>query len=345
MRFVAALCALLCTAASADFAVVSRVAIVKDAPESDAEPLHRAQPGDNLILVDPDAGQQNGYYEVFIPGGFETGFVHRTRVRLREGDPPPDLADSDDAFAARHLRLGRPRSEVLLVREGYVAGVDARLKIPAWVQYELSVDELDGPAERGSRGFRIDRDLPVPARAKDTDYTNSEFDRGHMAPAEDMTRSEKVMAESFLFSNVAPQVGEGFNQQRWLELENATRDWVELRGSLTIIVGPVFTVASRRGPPGPSGRVTYDVVGANHVAVPTAFFKVIVDSTDPLDPEAIAFIMPNEDLSNRTLDRHLVSIDEIERVTGLDLLASLPTDVQDTIEREPAEELWPTEDE
>lgn len=38
------------------------------------------------------------------------------------------------------------------------------------------------------------------------------IDRGHMVPAADAKMSQRAMDETFLLSNVAPQVGDGFNR-------------------------------------------------------------------------------------------------------------------------------------
>jgi DNA/RNA endonuclease G (NUC1) len=40
----------------------------------------------------------------------------------------------------------------------------------------------------------------------------SGYDRGHMVPAADAKISQGAMDETFFLSNVAPQVGDGFNR-------------------------------------------------------------------------------------------------------------------------------------
>lgn len=50
-------------------------------------------------------------------------------------------------------------------------------------------------------------------RAYPNDYTNSGYDRGHMAPAGDAVASQAGMDETFLLTNIAPQIGPGFNRQ------------------------------------------------------------------------------------------------------------------------------------
>lgn len=337
----------LTSTAAADYLIVSRSATVKAEPDGDALVLERVGEGTHLDIVD-DGQQVNGYYLVRAPQGLQ-GWIYRTLARRYEGAMPsagtdrrlvdpladPTLITTPDMveWAARHLRVGKPQAVYERVREGYAIAQDARLKIPVWVQYELAPGDLGGDADRLGY-FLVDGTIPRGSRSSDNDYDNSGYDRGHMAPADDMDRSDQVMRESFYLSNIAPQVGEQFNRQIWLRLEEAVRGWVQQRGTLTVITGPVFV------PDG--GVVTYEAIGGNNVAVPTHFFKIVVDTKPVGGPEALAFMLPNEDLEDRSFDDDdfIVSIDDIELVTGLDFLSGLTTAEQKRVEREAAEEVW-----
>jgi endonuclease G len=131
---------------------------------------------------------------------------------------------------------------------------------------------------------------------------------------------------------MSPQVRIGFNRHIWKNLEEAVRGWVEQRGTLTIIAALVFTVEGN--------RVNHRVIGKNHVAVPTHFFKIIVDENYPNRVEALAFVLPNGKLTGRHYSEFFTAIDEIEKATGLDFLSTLPMDSQDTLESKKAERIW-----
>ncbi|MEJ1993372.1 MAG: DNA/RNA non-specific endonuclease, partial [Maritimibacter sp.] len=148
--------------------------------------------------------------------------------------------------------------------------------------------------------FQPDTSVPYGARAELDDYSGNGYDRGHMAPADDMKRNARTMAESFLLTNMSPQVGTGFNQQLWKDLESAIRGWVAQRGTLTIITGPVFAITT--------GRVCYQVIGEGNVAVPTEFYKIVVDANSTGHIESLAFLIPNENLSGHSYREYLVSI-------------------------------------
>jgi len=58
-----------------------------------------------------------------------------------------------------------------------------------------------------------------------------------------------------------------------------------------------------------------DYIGQNDVAVPAAYYKVLM--TEGKTPRAVGFLMDNE-ISDKPLQSFMVTIDEIEKVTGID---------------------------
>jgi len=82
------------------------------------------------------------------------------------------------------------------------------------------------------------------------------------------------------------------------------------------------------------------VIGNNNVAVPTHFYKIIIDSNDPNDIKILAFLIPNENLTGREYSEFLTSVDEIERLTGLDFLRNLPDQVESQVESKVALNVW-----
>ncbi len=333
---------LLSSLSFADFLRVTRKADVYEGPTKKSAVVCAVEEGAQLQIYPDDASNRKaGYYHVSNPVTGQAGWIYKTYVRRCEGtaegatvEAPAAAEEKISAETAqpnRHLKVGKPEALYERFREGYALAQDARLKIPVWVQYEISPGDLSGGVER-TNAFAPDTSIPYGSRAELSDYAGSGYDRGHQAPAADMSRSDKVMAESFLLSNMAPQVGVGFNQGIWKDLEEAVRGWVEQKGTLTVITGPAFAVADK--------KVSYPVIGKDSVAVPTHFFKIVIDAKNQNDVEALAFLLPNKDLRGHAYGEYLVSIDEIEQMTGLDFLSSLPKDVQDKVESKKAERIW-----
>ncbi len=185
-----------------------------------------------------------------------------------------------------------------------------------WVAYRLTKEELAGPFSR-TDSFRADTGIPTGAAAP-SDYRGSGYDRGHLAPAGDMTFSEKAMDESFLMSNMSPQ-DPGFNRGIWKTLEETVRLWADTFGEVFVVTGPVLE------------KDSYNVIGENRVAVPEYYYKVLLAVKDGSVITA-AFILPNEK-TDEPLASFAVPADEAERRTGLDFFSLLPDDIEDEAER------------
>ena len=374
-------------AAAQEFhAVASRRAVVREQPDSQAVAVTRLDRGDQAAcFTDPERRQpeqRNRFYHVHLLDG-RNGWVSRYRVRIVLGPPArpipaPTESPIEAASRAFHLEIGPPVGYVELVNEGYVVGYDPRLKIPAWVQYRLTSEHLETDRPR-SNDFRADVRVKSPGRSTLNDYDTAaswelwetlglqpapsagpNYARGHMAPARDLARTDEIERSTYLLTNMAPQVHNGYNNGTWSSLERRVRGWVESRGDLTIIAGPVFFSSARLRTPAvqeaerlqginetvvsaqpPTERqVLYNVVGAGEVAVPTAFFKVVVDPSNRDNPDVLAFLIPHYRETGRHLESLLVSVDDIERLTGLDLLSAFPEAVQHRVEAEPAPALW-----
>lgn len=327
----------------ADYLEIRRSSYLYSEPNKNSFRVNDLMPGDYLTLLD-NGQKDNGYYHAKHNTSGNIGWVYKSLVRRYQGAIPELSNDSVSLtpysislsphqlnYLKRHLKVGKPTPSHLLVREGYVVEYDSRLKLPIWIQYELNPIEVTGHAER-SDDFRADTEVPYGYRSELSDYSGSDFDRGHMAPAADMKRSINVMSESFLLSNMAPQVGVGFNRHIWKNLEDAIRGWVQQRGGLTIITGPVFYPADN--------KITYQLIGDNRVAVPTHFFKIVLDNNDQNKPDVLAFLLPNQSLSGQHYKNFLVSIDNIEKLTGMDFLSDLPKSIQSSIESQTPSEVW-----
>lgn len=184
-----------------------------------------------------------------------------------------------------------------------------------WVAYELSKEETNKRFERTDK-FIVDPKVKT-GTASDKDYKGSGYDRGHLAPASDMGWSAAAMAESFYYSNMSPQTP-SFNRGIWKKLEELVRTWAVENNAVYVITGPVLT----------DGLPT---IGPNKVSVPDYFYKVILDYSEP-DIKGIGFLMPNIG-SKDPLPFYAVSIDSVEKTTGIDFFPLLPDEQEELIEK------------
>ena len=215
-----------------------------------------------------------------------------------------------------NLILGVPGpSDTLIEREGYALGYIEKHEQPAWVQYVLTADEVSRAMVNRSDDFRADPYVPT-GSATPQDYTRSGYDRGHLAPAADMAYSARTMSESFYMSNMSPQAPQ-FNRGIWSKLEKLVRHFATREKRIVVVTGPILTAEK---------AIT---IGANKVSVPQYYYKVIYDTTPP--EKMIAFVLPNEG-SNADLRTFVVTVDDVEVMTGLDFFSLVPQLLQEQLE-------------
>jgi len=174
-----------------------------------------------------------------------------------------------------------------------------------------------------SNDFCSDNEVPT-GSATNADYQGSGYDRGHMAPAADMSWSVQTMQESFYYSNMSPQVP-GFNRGIWKKLEEQVRQWAVENQDIYVVTGPVL-----------SGNLS--TIGPDRVSVPKYYYKVILDDTLP-GLKGIGFIMPNAS-STMPLQSFAVSIDSVEKVTGINFFPALPEQEEQALEKSVCLSCW-----
>ncbi|KAG8889157.1 nuclease [Tulasnella sp. 332] len=253
-----------------------------------------------------------------------------------------------DVVISRHpstaLKYGHPGPVPdLLLRKAYTASYDRRLRHPSWTAEHLTLaslgksrvvetvpDEGEGKSkgDRSRSNFSEDEAIPIPFRARLADYFRSGYDRGHMVPAADCKSSQEAMDETFLLSNIAPQVGDGFNRHYWAYLE----DWCR-RQTSTFADVYVFTVPLYLPKQEADGkwRITHEVIGSPvpTIAVPTHFAKVVLGArpSSPNTPSIQelslgAFVLPNAPIADNTpLTSFAVPVEAVERAAGLTLFS------------------------
>ncbi len=198
-------------------------------------------------------------------------------------------------------------NELIIKREGFTVCFDTLKSQAQWVAWEITREELTGAVERSDR-FRSD---PLLSRFTDmaTSYSRSGFDRGHLAPAGDMTWSDSAMTHSFYYSNISPQDPK-LNRGLWKKTEEMARNAAEKNGRVFVITGPLFFSSDT-------------IVLNGRLPVPGSFFKVIA-VTGYNSIESIGFIFPNKP-PEQTLFSYSVTVDSIEALTGMNFFPTLPS--------------------
>ncbi|MDD6006896.1 MAG: DNA/RNA non-specific endonuclease [Bacteroidales bacterium] len=219
------------------------------------------------------------------------------------------------------VKLPSGMKNVVCHYSGFTSYFNPETHIPNCVAYEIIESETTGDEPR-KKSFEADH--TIDGCAESSDYRNSGYDRGHMAPAADMKWSKEAMEESFLMTNICPQV-KSLNSGIWHRLEQRVREWAARDSSIIVVCGPIFT---------PGKPV--EQIGEIGVAVPHRFFKALYA---PGRNIGIAFIFDNDKVKGE-LRKYAVTIDSVERETGLDLFYNLPDDIENEVENQCNYKLW-----
>ena len=223
-----------------------------------------------------------------------------------------------------NLSFGIPgKADTIIERPGYALGYIEYHEQPAWVIYVMTKAEATTKAAKRTNKFCSDPEIPT-GSATTGDYRRSGYDRGHLAPAADMAFSGQTMADSFFMSNMSPQKP-AFNRGIWKDLEALVRYFAITERKIVVVTGPIL----------PKEKTV--TIGTNQVTVPTHYYKVIFDLTPPR--KMIGFILPNEG-SDEPLATFAVTVDAVEKATGLNFFSKVPKEEQERLERTISTKAW-----
>ncbi|MEK6374951.1 MAG: DNA/RNA non-specific endonuclease [Acidobacteriota bacterium] len=257
------------------------------------------------------------------------------------GAAPPYTSDV-------HLTFGNPSGAIadvnfpnnyLMEKPGIALSYNRDKGTPNWVSWHLET------AWYGTLA-RVDTFRPDPAvppdwyRVQAFDFFASGFDRGHMTPNADRDNENRIPVnqETYLMSNMVPQAPDN-NQGPWANMENALRGLTDAGNELYIVSGPWGV-----GGTGSNGGVSTTLAGG-HVTVPAQTWKVVLvlpkASGDDVarataSTRTIAVIMPNTQgirtTNSNDWQGYLVSVDQVEALTGYDFFANVSDSVENAVE-------------
>jgi len=177
-------------------------------------------------------------------------------------------------------------------------------KKPIYTVEKLSREQLLAPHPKRSNQFYEEARLPLAERSLLSDYRGSGYDRGHNAPAGDMT-NERSMVQSFSLANMMPQARQN-NQGIWAKnVEEPTRLYVKRAA------GDIYVYT---GSTGNSGSI-----GSGRVTIPSHLYKLVYDPSKNL---AWAYWIENTNEATMTPP---ISYQDLVQKTGIDFQLALNT--------------------
>ncbi len=173
------------------------------------------------------------------------------------------------------------------------------------------------------------RDPAVPSAPAPGAYERSGYDRGHLAPnyAMETRYGPEIQKLTFRMTNIAPQ-SPALNRGVWRDVEHRIADlWTARYGELWVVVGCISNPRK-------------ETLSGTAIDVPDRFYQLIV-AQEGLDVRVQAVLFEQTVKAGAWAARHLITVDELEALTGLDFLPELPRFIQDPLEAELPTRLWP----
>lgn len=211
--------------------------------------------------------------------------------------------------------LPKSKSNEIVKHKYYSLSYSEKDEQAEWVAYELKKNQLSHTNYKRPY-FDEDPDVET-GSASWRNYRNSGYDKGHLCPAGDRRFSEEAFNETFYTSNISPQLNE-FNAGIWNRLEQKTRYWASKYDGVFVVTGGVLSN-------------DLESIGKEKVSVPKYFYKILLDNSRG-EYKTIAFLVPHED-SEKPLNKFVVSIDKIEKMTGIDFFPRLPDTIENKLEQ------------
>lgn len=199
----------------------------------------------------------------------------------------------------KHIPFGVDSSscDMILERSSYVSCYNFDKKNPSWVSYTITKELAAKYLPRKNR-FSVDKEVPISHRSNLKDYKKSGYDRGHMFPNALADYSRKSQQESFLLSNITPQLP-GFNRAAFKHLEGKVRDFLKKGNKINVVTGAIYNQNHKR-------------IG-NKVAVPDYFYKIIYSFDEK---RFYSYLMPHRKMKDFEYKKYATSINNIEEKTN-----------------------------
>lgn len=285
-------------------------------------------PGDNIFS-----------YLATLPGTLGGGQVAVTATasdaQARTANVTINLTINAQPAGENPLLLGNPsnatgevanENNYLMIKPQYSLSYNRSRATANWVAWRLDSSWI-GTADRQD-DFRPDPALPAGwYQVTDNDYSGSGYDRGHMTPSGDRTRSVPDNSATFLMTNIIPQLAAN-NQGPWNDFENYLRTLATAGNEVYIVSGVVGNIGT---------------IAQGRVVVPQYTWKVALvlpNGNNDLQrvgktTRTIAILVPNQPPVTQSAPwrNFRKTVDQIEAITGYNFFSDVPKNTQEVIER------------
>lgn len=211
---------------------------------------------------------------------------------------------------------------------------DCTKKANRWTCYRLDALNSQSNVKRKD-AFKEDSDIHEEYQSTLEDYNDSDFSRGHLCPSADRLASIEQNAQTFYLSNMQPQY-QAHNGGKWAVLEGKVRTWYSKCDTLYIVKAATIDDVTLDGST-ESGLLN---VNCGSLIVPAYFYMALLAYNKSSDSFNALGIWTNHANVASNITIEYISIDELEKRTGIDFFCNLRDDKEDEAEANFNELYW-----
>ena len=205
--------------------------------------------------------------------------------------------------------------EQTIHHKSYSLSYNSSYVLSSWVAYKVTKTQVN-KFEKVRDKYRADPMIHTRSADK-KDYKTGGYIMAQLANYLDLQYIPEGEEESFYMSNIVP-MKQAFYNYIWVKTEELIRLWNAGTDGLYIVCGPILT------------DTPFQAFGDNKISIPKRFYKVVYD---PKNQKAIGFIFINGTASGK-LKSYAMSVDDVEKATGIDFFHTLENDLENKIESE-----------
>lgn len=212
--------------------------------------------------------------------------------------------------------------EVIVHHKGYSFSYNTSYALPSWVSHKVTKSQVNKDVSFKGK-YKEDPQVTIRAANK-KDYKNSGYIMAQLVSYLDVLSIDGATEETFYMSNIVP-MKLAFHRHIWLKCEDLVRMWVANTDGLYVITGPVI-----------EADAPFPTMGENKISVPNRYYKIVYDE---INKKAVGFLFKNGS-SSGTMKFYSRSVDEIEKLTGIDFFPELDEVTSKKIESEVDYSYW-----
>lgn len=220
-----------------------------------------------------------------------------------------------------------------------------------WTCYTMHAGNALEETDRND-DFKADEEVAVSSQLEDYKYTD--FSRGHLCPSQDRQCSKEQNKQTFYLTNMQPQ-WQKHNGGLWGNLETlvhnyATKPSFTKTTCDTLYVVKAATITDKVNIDGTEVDGIYPDItcgtegtAIHQLLVPKYFYMAILHYNKATNTyQGVAFWTLHQDANdtNTNLNDYAITIDELEKRTGIDFFCNLPDEIENEVESKVDTEFW-----